>query len=52
MFDDLDDLLDDIPLSKKPQAKPSAAISLSKAKSSKPAEDEFDWDKPAGPTSS
>lgn len=46
MFDDLDDLLDDIPVNRsKPTPKPSAASnSLLKAKSSKP-DDEFDWDK-------
>lgn len=49
MFDDLDDLLDDIPANKsKPQAKPApASTAFSKAKSTKPSEDEFDWEKPS-----
>lgn len=48
MFDDLDDLLDDIPMNKtKQQTKPSAGITaLGKAKNTKVDDDEFDWDEP------
>lgn len=49
MFDDLDDLLDDIPVNKSKPVSKAPATTLSKAKSAFPStkkkdeDDEFDW---------